>query len=163
MRLRAQLFRAAEQCLADPVAVDGVVQGLAHSRVLESWLADVELHRVVLRHRIGVQLVLRLTQQGLKIVGLSGLGQHGEKLVEEERIALGLAQHQLRQRLDPLSYQVLRQAGTERAGTGEYTDTETIGLPAVQRLLHKTPYERASFLETYQSNGVRAARLAAAE
>lgn len=35
---------------------------------------------------------------------------------------------QLRDTLDPLSYNVLRQAGTERAGTGQYTDTETIGV-----------------------------------
>ena len=34
----------------------------------------------------------------------------------------------LRSTLDPLSFQVLRQAGTERAGTGEYTDTETVGV-----------------------------------
>jgi peptide-methionine (R)-S-oxide reductase len=35
---------------------------------------------------------------------------------------------QLREQLDPLSYQVLREAGTERAFTGEYTDTETEGV-----------------------------------
>lgn len=34
----------------------------------------------------------------------------------------------LRQRLDPLSFHVLRLAATERAGTGEYTDTETEGV-----------------------------------
>ena len=34
----------------------------------------------------------------------------------------------LRERLDPLSFHVLRQAGTERAGTGEYADTETVGV-----------------------------------
>lgn len=39
-----------------------------------------------------------------------------------------LDEAELRQRLDPLSYHVLRQAGTERAGTGEYTDTETVGV-----------------------------------
>jgi peptide-methionine (R)-S-oxide reductase len=35
---------------------------------------------------------------------------------------------ELRSRLDPLSYAVLRQAGTERANTGEYTDTEKAGV-----------------------------------
>jgi peptide-methionine (R)-S-oxide reductase len=35
---------------------------------------------------------------------------------------------ELRARLDSLSYAVLRQAGTERANTGEYTDTETTGV-----------------------------------
>jgi peptide-methionine (R)-S-oxide reductase len=35
---------------------------------------------------------------------------------------------ELRSRLDALSYAVLRQAGTERANTGEYTDTETVGV-----------------------------------
>lgn len=39
----------------------------------------------------------------------------------------------------------------------EFFDTETLDVGAVQRFLGKTPYERASFLETYQSNGVRAA------
>ena len=34
----------------------------------------------------------------------------------------------LRDELDPLSYQVLRQAGTEAAFSGDYTDTETEGV-----------------------------------
>lgn len=34
----------------------------------------------------------------------------------------------LKKRLDPLSYAVLRQAGTERAHSGEYTDTDTVGV-----------------------------------
>lgn len=34
----------------------------------------------------------------------------------------------LKTRLDPLSYAVLRQAGTERAGTGQYTDADTVGV-----------------------------------
>lgn len=35
---------------------------------------------------------------------------------------------ELKERLDPLSYHVLRQASTEAPGTGEYTDTETVGV-----------------------------------
>lgn len=35
---------------------------------------------------------------------------------------------QLQKKLDPLSYEVLRKGGTEVAFTGEYTDTETIGV-----------------------------------
>lgn len=39
-----------------------------------------------------------------------------------------LDEAELREKLDSLSYHVLRQAGTERPGTGEYTDTETEGV-----------------------------------
>lgn len=35
---------------------------------------------------------------------------------------------ELKNRVDPLSYSVLRQAATESAFTGEYTDTEKIGI-----------------------------------
>jgi len=38
-----------------------------------------------------------------------------------------------------------------------FTDTESLDVGTIQRFLGKTPYERPSFLETYQSNGVRAA------
>jgi peptide-methionine (R)-S-oxide reductase len=35
---------------------------------------------------------------------------------------------ELKKKLDPLSYQVLRHGATEQPFTGEYTDTETIGV-----------------------------------
>jgi methionine-R-sulfoxide reductase len=35
---------------------------------------------------------------------------------------------ELRGRVDQLSYDVLRRAGTERPGSGEYTDTEAVGV-----------------------------------
>ncbi len=39
-----------------------------------------------------------------------------------------LDEAELKAKLDPLSYAVLRQAGTERAFTGEYTDSDTVGV-----------------------------------
>ena len=39
-----------------------------------------------------------------------------------------LDEAELKRRLDPLSYAVLRQAGTERAFTGEYEDADTVGV-----------------------------------
>jgi len=39
-----------------------------------------------------------------------------------------LDEAELKNRLDPLSYSVLREAATERPFTGEYTDSETIGI-----------------------------------
>ena len=36
-------------------------------------------------------------------------------------------EEELRVKLDPLSYAVLREGATERPFTGEYTDTETVG------------------------------------
>ena len=38
------------------------------------------------------------------------------------------SEEQWRVQLSPTEYQVLREAGTERAFTGEYTDTETTGV-----------------------------------
>ncbi len=43
------------------------------------------------------------------------------------------------------------------ADSASFVDVETIKAADVQRFLSKTPYGRPSFLETYQSNGIRAA------
>jgi hypothetical protein len=43
-----------------------------------------------------------------------------------------------------------------------FTDIETIKAAKVQGFLHRGPYDRSSFLETYQSNGVRASDAIAA-
>ncbi len=40
--------------------------------------------------------------------------------------------------------------------TAALVDVEALDAPLVQKFLHRTPYDRPSFLETYQSNGVRA-------
>lgn len=40
--------------------------------------------------------------------------------------------------------------------TDAFTDVDGLDGTVVQKFLHKTPYDRPSFLETYQSNGVRA-------
>lgn len=40
---------------------------------------------------------------------------------------VAINEEELRERLDPLSYEVLRGAATERPFTGEYTDTEVEG------------------------------------
>lgn len=42
-------------------------------------------------------------------------------------LMMEINEDELRARLDPLSYSVLREAATECAFTGEYTDTETVG------------------------------------
>lgn len=41
--------------------------------------------------------------------------------------------------------------------TAAFVDVESIDVRRIERFLSKTPYQRPSFLETYQSNGVRAA------
>lgn len=43
-----------------------------------------------------------------------------------------------------------------------FTDYDTITPEAIQKFLAKTPYSRSSFLETYQSNGIRASAAIAA-
>jgi hypothetical protein len=40
--------------------------------------------------------------------------------------------------------------------TGSFTDVEAVDGPLIDKFLEKTPYDRPSFLSTYQSNGVRA-------
>lgn len=42
------------------------------------------------------------------------------------------------------------------ADSASFADIETLEVAEVQAFLNKTPYDRASFLETYQSNGMRA-------
>ena len=37
-------------------------------------------------------------------------------------------EEELKDRVDPLSFDVLRKAATEAAFTGEYTDSETVGV-----------------------------------
>lgn len=44
----------------------------------------------------------------------------------------------------------------EVVDSASFVDIEAIDSSLVQKFLHRTPYDRASFLETYQSNGVRA-------
>src|SRR5688572_13552670 len=41
--------------------------------------------------------------------------------------------------------------------TDAFTDAEAVDVNQLERFLQKTPYDRPSFLLTYQSNGVRAA------
>ena len=48
--------------------------------------------------------------------------------MEDINNPLGLNEAELAEKLDPLSYQVLREGATERPFTGEYTDTETEGV-----------------------------------
>ena len=45
-----------------------------------------------------------------------------------EEYQVKIDESELKKRVDPLSFNVLRKADTEMAFTGEYTDTETIGV-----------------------------------
>jgi peptide-methionine (R)-S-oxide reductase len=46
----------------------------------------------------------------------------------DKQYPVQLDESELQARLDPLSYDVLRNAATERPFTGEYTDADTIGI-----------------------------------
>lgn len=48
--------------------------------------------------------------------------------MSEKEYPVKIDEAELAKRVDPLSYAVLRDAATETAFTGEYTDTETIGV-----------------------------------
>ena len=52
-------------------------------------------------------------------------------------------EEELKKRVDPLSYAVLRKAATETAFTGEYTDSEVIGVYKCKAcLLYTSPSPR---------------------
>ena len=51
-----------------------------------------------------------------------------DKPISSENYPVKINEDELAARVDPLSYDVLRKAATEVAFTGEYTDTETIGV-----------------------------------
>jgi peptide methionine sulfoxide reductase MsrB len=48
--------------------------------------------------------------------------------MSEKEYPVKIDEAELAKRVDPLSYAVLRKAATETAFTGEYTETETIGI-----------------------------------
>ena len=56
-----------------------------------------------------------------------GSGIFGSITLVEGSEMKPINEDELKARLDPLSYAVLREGATERAFTGQYTDTETIG------------------------------------
>lgn len=47
--------------------------------------------------------------------------------MSNEQFPVQIDEEALKAKLDPLSYEVLRHAATERPFTGEYTDTDTVG------------------------------------
>lgn len=55
---------------------------------------------------------------------------HSSPATDPTEYPASKSEEQWRVQLSPTEYQVLREAGTERAFTGEYTDTETTGVYA---------------------------------
>lgn len=53
---------------------------------------------------------------------------HSSPATDPTEYPASKSEEQWRVQLSPTEYQVLREAGTERAFTGEYTDTETTGV-----------------------------------
>ena len=51
-----------------------------------------------------------------------------DKAINSENYPVKIDEAALAAKIDPLSFDVLRKAATEVAFTGEYTDTETIGV-----------------------------------
>ena len=48
--------------------------------------------------------------------------------MSEKNYPVAIDEAALKAKLDPLSYEVLRNAATERPFTGEYTDTDKVGV-----------------------------------
>ena len=48
--------------------------------------------------------------------------------MSEKKYSVEINESELRAKLDPLSYDVLRNAATERPFTGEYTDSDKVGV-----------------------------------
>lgn len=61
-------------------------------------------------------------------MGLFSRGQESSTDTELGEAPVHKSDEEWRAELSPAEYQVLRQAGTERPFTGEYTDTKTVGV-----------------------------------
>ncbi|GAY10551.1 peptide-methionine (R)-S-oxide reductase MsrB [Pseudonocardia sp. N23] len=61
-------------------------------------------------------------------MGLFSRGQESSTDTELDEAPVAKSDEEWRAELSPAEYQVLRQAGTERPFTGEYTDTKTVGV-----------------------------------